>query len=344
MTVGRRTLLRGGAAFMLGGGLVAPAFARARDPVAEAALNLLESLDEDKRAAVLHGFDDSDRLDWHYTPRSRPGLPLGDMDAAQRERVFALLRTVLSDQGLRKVDGVIQLEGILREMAGLFGAFRDPDNYAIAIFGNPDGRAPWSWRFEGHHLSLTFTVAPGQEIAATPAFFGTNPAVVPPEHKHHGLRVLKEEHDLAFALVNGLTRAQREAAILQPDSFGDILTGPGREDSLRQPQGLALGRMTGEQRGTVLKLVESYIGNMQPAVATRELRALREAGLDRLHFAWAGSTTPDAAHYYRLHGPSAIIEYDNTQAGANHAHSVWHNPNNNFGADLLRRHHERDHR
>ena len=344
MTLGRRTLLRRGAAFMLGGGLAAPAFARPRDPVAEAALNLLESLDEDGRATVQHAFDDPDRRDWHYTPRSRPGLPLGDMDAAQRERVFALLRTVLSEQGLRKVNGVIQLEGILRELSGIFGAFRDPGNYAVAIFGDPDGKAPWGWRFEGHHLSLTFTIVPGQGIAATPAFFGTNPAVVPPEHEHHGLRVLKQEHDLAFALVNGLTGTQRDAAILQPDSFGDILTGPGREDSLRQPQGLPLGRMTVDQRGAVLSLIESYIGNMRPAVAARELRDLREAGLDRLHFAWAGSTTPDAAHYYRLHGPTAIIEYDNTQAGATHAHSVWHNPTNGFGADLLRRHHERDHR
>ena len=343
MTVSRRQILAGAAGLLLGSAVAAPAIARSREKVAQAALDLLESIGIEGREAVLHRFDDSDRRDWHYTPRSRPGLTLKDMSKSQRERVFALLQTVLSDQGAHKVNEVIRLEGILGDITGN-RFFRDPENYAIAIFGDPAGTAPWAWRFEGHHLSLSFTVVPGKGVAATPAFFGTNPAVVRPGHRHSGLRVLKQEHDIAFALVNGLTTAQRETAILQPSSFGDILTGPGREDSLRAPQGLALGAMNAGQRDQVLRLIQSYVANMRTDIAERELRDLREAGIDRLHFAWAGGTTPDTAHYYRLHGPSVIIEYDNTQNGANHAHSVWHDPRDGFGADLLRQHHERDHR
>ena len=342
MNVGRRDVVRGTAALAIAGGLALPAIARARDPVAQAALELLESLDAGGRRAVTHAFDGSDRRDWHYTPRSRPGRALRDMTDGQRERVFVLLQTVLSDRGAAKVRQVIQLEGILGEITGNL-RYRDPENYAIAIFGDPAGNAPWGWRFEGHHLSLSFTVVPGQGIAATPAFFGTNPAVVRPGHRHAGLRVLSDEHDVAFAMINGLSTDARETAILRPRSFGDILTGPGREDSLRQPRGLPLGQMPGPLRVQALELIGSYLGNMAPAIAERETRDLRAAGLDNVYFAWAGSTTPDAGHYYRLHGPTVIIEYDNTRSGANHVHSVWHNPRDGFGADLLRAHNEHDH-
>lgn len=342
MKMHRRDIVCGVGALVIGGAFAVPAIARSRDPVAQAALDLLENLDPERRRRVVHGFDDPDRRDWHYTPRSRPGLALRDMNDAESGLVFRLLRTVLSEKGTRKVDQVILLEGILGEITGNPG-FRDPENYAITIFGDPAGAAPWGWRFEGHHLSLSFTVAPGTGVAATPAFFGTNPAVVRPGHRHAGLRVLDDEHDLAFGLVNGLTGAGRETAILRTRSFGDILTGPGREDSLRQPQGLPLGQMPDALRGQALNLIDSYLGNMAPAIAERERRDLRAAGLDNVHFAWAGSTTPDAGHYYRLHGPTVIIEYDNTRSGANHVHSVWHNPRDGFGADLLRAHNERDH-
>jgi hypothetical protein len=319
-----------------------PAVLRAREPMAETALAFIESIGPAQRRQAVFPFDGEERKDWHFVPRSRPGIPLKDLKKEQRELVFALLRTALSDQGLRKVDGVIQLEAILAEGAG--GWFRDPENYALAVFGDPAGDAPWGWRFEGHHLSLSFTVVPGQGFAVTPAFFGANPAEVKKGHRHAGLRVLKREHDVAFQLIGGLRVGQRRTAILQPDSFGDILTGPGREDSLRQPQGLAVAAMDAIQRGQVLDIVEAYIRNMRASVAEQQMRDLRDAGLQKLHFAWAGGTTPDTPHYYRLHGPTIVIEYDNTQNGANHAHSVWHDPRDGLGRDLLRRHHERDHR
>jgi hypothetical protein len=343
MRTSRRRLIQGAALMILGSGIAMPAVLRARDPVAAAALSLLESLGEARRRKVVFPFASEERTDWHYIPRTRPGAALKDLSTEQRALVFALLRTTLSDQGMQKVEGVIQLEGILGEITSN-SWFRDPENYAVAVFGDPAGEQPWGWRFEGHHLSLSFTVLPGNGIAVTPAFFGANPAQVPKKHSHAGLRVLKREHELAFQLIGGLNAAQRKTAILRPNSFGDILTGPGREDSLRQPQGLALAAMDAQQRGQVFDLVEAYVRNMRAHVVEQELSAMREAGIEKLHFAWAGGTSPDAPHYYRLHGPTLIIEYDNTQDDGNHVHSVWHDPRNGLGRDLLRRHHERDHR
>ncbi len=319
-----------------------PLLAKNREPMARAALDLLESLDAGQRPRARLAFDDGARHDWHYTPRSRPGLALKELSGEQRRLVFDLLRSALSAQGLGKVEGVLQIEQILGELSGN-PSFRDPENYAVVVFGDPAGERPWAWRFEGHHLSLSFTVAPGIGVAATPAFFGANPAEVPAGHAHAGLRILGEEHRLAFALMAALDDMGRGAATIRARSFGDILTGPGREDSLREPQGLALSAMAQGPRDLAIKLVESYLGNMRAEVAAREMQKLKEAGLERLRFAWAGATEPGGPHYYRLHGPSALIEYDNTRNNANHVHSVWHDPRNLFGADLLRQHHERDH-
>jgi hypothetical protein len=314
---------------------------KAREPIAQAALAFLESLDAGTRRAALYPWSRERHRDWHYTPRAgRPGLPLKRMNAEQRTLAFALLASALSEAGLRRTRAIIRLEGILGELTGR-PDFRDPENYALAIFGDPGGSAPWGWRFEGHHVSLTFTVAPGLGIAVTPAFFGANPAEVPAGHEHAGLRVLAVEQDLALALLHDLSGAQQQAAVLQPQSFRDILTGPGREASLRDLQGLALAAMTSGQRDQALALIEAYARNLRPDLAVQELRALHEAGPEKLHFAWAGATERGTCHYYRLHGPTLLVEYDNTEP--NHTHTVWHNPRDNFGDDLLRRHHETAH-
>lgn len=342
MRLHRRRLMLLGAGAAVASALPLPAVAIAREPMVGAALRLRESLSAAQRDRALLPFADQARRGWHYVPRRRPGLALRDMSAEQRELVSELLRTGLSAEGMRKAEGVILLEGVLADLTGA-RSFRDPENYSLVLFGDPDGRAPWSWRFEGHHLSLSFTVVPGVGVAATPAFFGANPAMVPDGHRHRGLRLLDDEHTLAFALIGALPESARERAILQGRSFRDILTGPGREDSLRRMEGVPLAEMERDQRDTALALVDAFVGNMEASVADRERRRIREAGLDSLHFAWAGSTTPDAPHYFRLHGPTIVIEYDNTQGGANHVHSVWHDPTNPFGDDFLRRHHERDH-
>lgn len=333
-----------GAALAGSGVLAAPAIAQRRGAMAEAAIRWLESLDGPRLADALDPFGDGTRTDWHYVPRSRPGLTLKRMSAGQRTLAWALIASGLSEAGLRKARGVITLETILHERSG-GSSFRDPENYAVLINGDPRRAGPWAWWFEGHHLSLHFTVVPGQGVAVTPAFIGTNPARVGgSHHSHAGLRVLADEHDLPFALLRGFDPAQRRRAVIATDAPGDIVTGPGREDSLKAPAGLPFGALSGRQQAAARKILDLYLGNMSDAIARRQWRRIREAGVDRLHFAWAGSQTPGAPHYYRIHGPTVIVEYDNTQNGANHAHSVWHDPTDRFGADLLKRHHMNDHK
>jgi hypothetical protein len=306
------------------------------------ALDVLASLSAAQQRQAVYPFEAEARRAWHYVPRRRPGVTLGELQPTQHELVWALLRAGLSQQGVQKTQAVMATEAILGELSGSPG-YRDPANYALVFFGNPASGQPWSWRFEGHHLSLTFTIVPGQGVAATPAFLGANPATAPASHAQAGFTALGTETADGFRLLQGLSAAQKATAILQAQSFGDILSGPGRETSLQQRVGLALGAMTATQREQAMALVATYVRNVRPDVAQAELDKLTAAGIDTLHFAWAGSQTPQRPHYYRLHGPTLLIEYDNTQNGANHVHSVWHNPSNDFGQDLLRAHYQEAH-
>ena len=294
------------------------------------------SLDLAQQRRALHPFDGAARRNWGYTPRARPGLPLRAMSTGQRQATWALVDAVLSAEGAAKARGVLALEAMLQERTAN-KAFRDPENYALALFGQP-GRGPWAWRFEGHHISLTLTVVPGIGIAVSPHFFGANPfsgEVVPAEHG--GLaRVLEQESALAFEVVNGLDPQQLRQALIAAEAPPDFLTGPGREHSLREPVGLTLDAMRSEQRNRTTALLETFFRHLEKSLAEAVTAKVRSAGLGAIHFAWAGGTTPDRLHYYRLHGPTLLIEYDRTEA--DHAHSVWHDPTNLFGEDHLRVH------
>ena len=212
------------------------------------------------------------------------------------------------------------------------GLSRDPENYFVSVFGTPGPRAPWGWRLEGHHLSLNFTIVPGKSIAVTPAFFGANPAEVR-SGGLKGLRALGREQDLGRALAQTMDAAQRRRMVIADRSLGDIVSGPGRSDRLRELAGIPGADLAAPQREALQRLVEEYARNVRADVADHELRRIRDAGLETGH-----------AHYYRIHGPTVLIEFDNTQNDANHIHSVWHDPSNGFGADLLRAHYEHGHR
>ncbi|MGH7385434.1 MAG: DUF3500 domain-containing protein, partial [Candidatus Rokuibacteriota bacterium] len=295
----------------------------------------------DARQRAVFAFGDKERLDWHYVPRRREGVPFKAMPAPARAAAHELMKASLSAAGYGKAANVIQLEEVLRQIE-TFGLSRDPENYAFTVFGNPGASAPWGWRVEGHHLSLNFTLVPGRPVAMTPAFMGANPAQVA-SGARKGLRALAAEQDLGRALARSLSEAQRARTVIAAESLGDIVTGPGRADSLATPAGLALADMTGDQRNLAGRLIEEYARNMRSELADQELSRMREAGLTRIHFAWAGPLDPGRAHYYRLHGPTLLIEYDNTQNNANHIHSVWHDPRRDFGLDLLRAHYQRGH-
>lgn len=312
------------------------------DAMAQPALQVLASFTAAQRRQAVYPFEARERRDWHYVPRRRPGLTLGDMTSAQQELLWTLLRAGLSEQGVQKTRGVIATEAILSELSSSPG-YRDPGNYAIVFFGTPASGQPWGWRFEGHHLSLSCTVVPGQGVAVTPAFLGANPATVPPQHTPAGFKVLGTEEAAGFRLLHSLSETQKSTVMIASQSLGDILSGPGREASLQQRSGLAFGAMTTTQRQQAMALIEAYVRNVRQDVAQAELDNITAAGIETLYFAWAGSHTPGQPHYYRLHGPTLIIEYDNTQNGANHVHSIWHNPPNNFGQDLLQAHYKEAH-
>jgi hypothetical protein len=313
----------------------------ARAAMAAAALAFLGALPADTRKRAVFAVSDKERLNWHYVPRRREGVAFKDMPAPARTAAHELMKASLSAVGYGKAVNIIRLEEVLRRLETI-GLMRDPENYAFTVFGDPGPSAPWGWRVEGHHLSLNFLLAPGKPVAMTPAFLGANPARVP-SGSHKGARALAGEEDLARALVSSLSEAQRSRAIIAGRSLGDIVSGPGRADSLTRPAGLALADMTADQRDQALRLVEEYARNMRAELAEQELSRMRRADPTQIHFAWAGSIEPGKAHYYRLHGPTLLVELDNTQNDANHVHSVWHDPQRDFGLDALKAHYDHRH-
>lgn len=301
--------------------------------IADAATRFLSVLDDDQRRQVLIAFDSANRLDWHYVPRSRSGLSLGEMRANQSDAAGALFASVLNERGLQFLDGVRLLEGVLREQQG---SFRDPGRYYVSVFGRP-GTFPWGWRFEGHHLSLNVALPAAGHVAVTPFFAGAHPATVR-EGPNKDFRLLGASEDLARRIMAGLNAPQRQAAIIANRSFGEIVASPQREQDLGSPRGLLLAEMTGEQRTLVEALMDRFLGTLAPDLVAAQKRRVLEQGLAAFRFAWAGSLTPGEAHYFRVHGPATVIEHDNTQNGANHIHTVWRDLAADFGRDALADH------
>ena len=343
--VSRRTLLRTATAAGVTASLPQLSWAAApqvtRD-MARAAGAWLAALDQRQQREAQLEWASRQRESWHYVPRSRPGVALRAMSPAQTAAAWDLLGSLLSARGLDQVRGQLTIERILGELSGSPG-FRDPGNYALLVFGDPAGSAPWAWRFEGHHLSLSVLVAPGHGVAVTPVFFGANPAHVPRGHAHGGFRLIGAEEDAAFSLIQSLDGGLRTQAVIADRSLGDIVSGPGRELDLKRFEGVPLARLNEAQRGGILRILELYAGTMREEIAAPALAKVREAGLEALHFAWAGSLARGRPHYFRVHGPTALVEYDNTQDGANHVHSVWIDPQGVFGRDLLKAHYKGAH-
>jgi hypothetical protein len=343
--VSRRTLLR--TAMAAGMTASVPRLGWAAAPhvtrdMARAAGAWLAALDQRQQREAQLEWTSRLRESWHYVPRSRPGVALRAMNTAQTAAAWDLLGLLLSARGLDQVRGQLTIERILGELSGS-PSFRDPGNYALVVFGDPAGSAPWAWRFEGHHLSLSVLVAPDHGVAVTPVFFGANPAHVPRGHAHGGFRLIGAEEDAAFSLIQSLDGGLRTQAVIADRSLGDIVSGPGRELDLKRFEGVPLARLNEAQRGGVLRILELYAGTMREEIAAPALAKVREAGLEALHFAWAGSLARGRPHYFRVHGPTALVEYDNTQDGANHVHSVWIDPQSLFGRDLLKAHYKGAH-
>jgi len=301
-----------------------------------AAQALVASVDASRSAKLVLPFEGDARSDWHYTPRSRPGLSFADLDPAQRESVQRLLKAALSAIGHRKVLNIVELELVLRELETFGSLMRDPEKYFIVFFGAPDPKAPWGWRFEGHHLSLNFTLLGDKAVATTPSFLGANPAEVRKGPKK-GLRILAAEEDEARSLMGLLDPAQRAAAIVDSRTYGDIVTANRDRVSPIDNRGLEARAMNAAQKAQLRKLVETYADNFEPQLRAARLARAAE-GFDSIRFAWAGSPERGKQHYYRVQGPRFLIEYDASQNDGNHVHTVWRDYEGDFGRDLLREH------
>ena len=310
--------------------------------MAETAHRFLASLTPEERAQATFPFEDDERLNWHYIPRVRKGLPLRDMTPAQKHLATALLSAGLSQSGYLKAETIMSLEDVLRILEKGQGPERDPEKYYFSIFGTPSATGTWGYRVEGHHLSQNYTVVNGQ-VAGAPSFFGANPAEVR-EGPRQGLRTLAAEEDLGRAVIQSLDPEQRKVAVVSPQAYNDILTAADRQAALKgQPSGLPASKLTGPQFERLMALLEEYAQNMPDQIAQAREAEIDKAGKD-MYFAWAGGIQPGEPHYYRVQTRSFLIEYDDTQNNANHIHSVWRDFNGDFGRDLLKEHYQSSHR
>jgi hypothetical protein len=266
-------------------------------------------------------------------------VPLKQLGDEQRKLAHAFLQTGLSQRGYMKATSIMQLELILRELEHGRGPLRDPDMYFFTVFGTPAQKTPWGWRVEGHHLSLNFTVVDGAMIASSPSFFGSNPAEVR-QGPHQGMRILAAEEDLARELLRSLDEQQRARATIDAIAPKDIITFADKKANPLTPAGLAAGEMAVRQTELLQRLLQEYISAMPADIAAERLEKLHRAGWEKIYFAWAGSAEPRQPHYYRVQGPTFLIEYDNTQNDANHIHTVWRDFDGDFGRDLLREHYK----
>lgn len=319
---------------------------RAAEPAADmlkAAEAFLGSLTPEQKAKAVFPFDHAERENWIFVPHAREGLPLKVMSTDQRELVSALLRSALSAGGVNRVESIRALENVLKEIEGPNGAnVRDPMLHYVTIFGTPGDRATWGWRYEGHHVSLNFTIATGRLTAVTPSFFGDNPAEVK-SGPLAGRRALPEEEDLGRGLVKSLDEAQRHTAIVADKAPTEIITSNSKRADPLSPAGLAVGQMTPAQKDQFLALLKVYTGRYRADIGDNALAKIMAAGWDKVHFAWSGGLEKGQGHYYRIQGPTFLVEYDNTQNNANHIHTTWRDFNGDFGRDVLAEHLKAEH-
>ncbi len=290
---------------------------------------LLKALEGEQRELAARPFTDDVARRWiEYRPLPRPGASLANMSLAARKAALRLLATGLSEHAFAQAMGIVALEEVLdlRER-GQRG--RHSNDYWVSVYGDPDGDGPWSWRFEGHHVSVTMTVA-GDEVSPAPVFLGANPACVAYRGRAVS-RPLAPEEDLALELLSALTPEQRSAAVVSDQAPYDIRSATRAHAPERIEQaGIAVSRLAGVPREALGRLVTLYLDRLPAVLAAREAARI-SAG--ELYFAWQGPPGPGTRNYYRVQGDDLLIEYDNTSEDGNHQHTVLRRPRSDFGGD-----------
>lgn len=308
------------------------------EEVIGSARNFLASLTPEQKAKTVFTVNDPERRNWHLIPRERRGLPLKEMTPAQRHLAQGLLSAALSHRGYLQATTIMSLEAVLQEIEQGRGPVRDAELYFFTVFGEPDPERAWGWRIEGHHLSLNFVMA-GGEISVTPSVMGSNPGEVRTGPRA-GLRLLSAEEDRARELLRSLDAEQRALCVFSPKAPPDFILGPERKAALLEPRGITAAKLNDSQRGILRRLVEAYVQRYRAELADKDLERIAAGGWENVSFAWAGSLEPGQGWYYRVQGPTFVMEFDNTQNNANHIHTLWRDLRNDFGEDLLREHYE----
>lgn len=310
--------------------------------MAEVALAWLATLTPEQKAQATFSFEDEERINWHFIPRERKGLPMKAMTPQQRLLAMGLLNTGLGFRGAAKAVTIMSLEEVLYQIEGANEATRaavrekrDPEKYFVSIFGTPGPKGTWGWRVEGHHLSLNFTVKDGQLLRATPAFMGSNPGEVR-QGNLQGLRVLAKEEELGRELVKSLDDAQWKKALFTTEAPKEMLTAAEKQVNPLKPDGLSSEELNDAQKAKLKEVVWEYLNRLRPEIADEAWAEIQKSG--PMFFAWAGGKERGEPHYYRVQGKTFLIEYDNVQNGANHPHSVWRSFDGDFGRDLLAEH------
>jgi hypothetical protein len=310
--------------------------------MAAIAKSFLSVLTPEQKAQASFKFEDEERENWHFIPRERKGLSMKDMTPQQRLLAHAMLSSAMGFRGAAKAATIMSLEEVLYQIEGADESKRaavrerrDPEKYFVSIFGEPGEKGAWGWRFEGHHMSLNFTIKDGNLVRATPSFMGSNPGEVR-EGALAGLRVLGKEEDLGRDLVKSLNDAQWAKASFDAKAPKDILTEAQKKVDPLKPDGLPDAEMNDDQKAKLHQLIREYLDRLRPEVAQEAWDDIQKSG--PIFFAWAGGKERGEGHYYRVQGKTFLLEYDNTQNNANHPHSVWRSFDGDFGRDLLGEH------
>ncbi len=339
---------------------------------------LLSNLTRDQLSRALFPFDDEDeRRDWDFIPKyRRNGLPLREMTDRQQVLAQQLLASALSLPAYTKAVSIMSFENVLRELntprSGLAAAeFRHAGKYQFSFFGEPHAEQTWAWRLVGHHVAVNFTIVDGRYVAPTPLLFGSEPA------RFGVFAPLIDDEDRGFLLLDSLESAQRQQAIIHdvapPDFVTRVVKKLGDEElpgdhelgfdhyvisdhdremlkwMRREANGLPGASMNTRQLSLFRDIVAAYVQRLPEEPARLHLERLERAGFEQFTFAWAGHPERGKPHYYRVQGPSFLVEFENAQVGgglpgeANHIHTVWRDPDNDFGDDLLLNHHVQEH-
>lgn len=311
--------------------------------MAAAAQKFLGALDSAQRSRATYALTDQERENWNFVPIERHGLPLTQMNAEQHTLALALLRTGLSAAGWSRANAIAHLELVLKELEhDNPRGRRDPAKYFVTIFGQPAANQSWGWRFEGHHLSCNFTIVDGRHVFFAPTFMGANPAEVR-QGPRKGERVLAEEEDRGLALINSLDATQRKTAIFAEKALTEIVTRNAKRAQPLAERGIAAAQLDPAQRENLLGLVRLYLGRARPELADETFAKISAAGLDQITFAWAGGLDRSKQTYYRIQGPTFLIEFDNSQGNGNHIHTTFRDFKGDFGHSLLAEHYAKEH-